>query len=251
VDLQPHKTEYWINTPREIDFDNKSEEICRVYSEALERAKDKEETFCLDEKTGMQALEGARPTLPMKSGIPERQEVEYIRRGTLVLIAALNVCLGSIALAQVGKKRKAKDLAKFINNLIWKFSEANKIHLVMDNLNVHCSEELVRLIAWEEGIDQASLGEKGKKGVLQSMKTRRAFLSDKSHRVIFYYTPKHASWLNQIEIWFSILVRKLLRRNRFSSTEDLKAKILDFIVYFNDTMAKPFKWTYKGRPLVA
>ena len=117
-----------------------------------------------------------------------------------------------------------------------------------DQLNTHKSEALVRLVA-EQCELKVDLGVKGKSGILMSMETRATFLQSAAHRIRFVYTPKHASWLNQVEIWFSILVRKLLRRASFSSKENLRQRILAFIDYFNATMAKPFKWTYAGRPL--
>ena len=110
------------------------------------------------------------------------------------------------------------------------------------------SESLVRWVADVCDIKQ-DLGEKGKSGILKSMQTRADFLMDEAHRVRFVYTPKHASWLNQIECWFSILVRRLLKRASFTSVQNLQQSLLDFIDFFNKTMAKPFKWTYTGRPL--
>ena len=124
-------------------------------------------------------------------------------------------------------------------------------HFVMDRLNTHMSEAAVKAVARIEGTAEKELGEKGKSGILKNMKTRAAYLSDVSHKIVFHYTPKHASWLNQIEIWFSILVRRFLKRNSFTSTEDLKARLHQFVEFFNEKMAKPFKWTYKGRPLQA
>jgi transposase len=199
-----------------------------------------------DELTGIQALERAAPTLPLRPGRPERREHEYIRHGTLSLIATFNVATGAILAPALGPTRAEADFAAHIAQVIDTDPDAPWLFLA-DNLNTHQSEALVRLVADRCGL-AADLGAKGQSGILHSQATRAAFLGDPTHRIQFLYTPKHTSWLNQIELWFSLLVRRVLKRGDFASTDDLRQRILAFIAYFNRTAA-PFKWTFKGRPL--
>ena len=206
---------------------------------------------CNDELSGVQALQRKHPSLPLRPGKVERREYEYIRHGTLSFIVNFEVATGDIGTVSSGPTRTEEDYVQHIQRTVEAEPEVKKWHFIVDNLNTHQSESLVRYVATESDIAAADLGIKGKSGILQSMTTRAAFLNQPQHRIVFHYTPVHASWMNQVEIWFSILVRKLLKRGNFTSVDDLKAKVLAFIDYYQRTMAKPFKWTYKGKALSA
>jgi putative transposase len=196
--------------------------------------------------TGIQAIERLFASHRMKPKQVEKIEFEYIRHGTQTLIANWHIAKGQVLTPSIGATRTEEDFVQHISQTIDTEPDAGWIFIV-DQLNIHKSESLVRLVAQRCQME-IDLGIKEKSGILQSMSTRAAFLSDPAHRIRFVYIPKHTSWLNQIECWFSILMRRFLKRSNFISTDDLKQKILEFISYYNKTLAKPFIWKFQGYP---
>ena len=249
--LQPHKSRYWLNTTEKDPekFAQQAKAVCDTYlaAPALEKSHGTL-TVCVDEMTGMQALERNAPTRPMIAGKRELIEFEYTRNGTLCLIGNFQVTTGELIAPTIGPTRTEADFASHIEQTVATDPKGSWIFIV-DNLNIHGSESLVELVA-EACELPTDLGKKGVRGVLKSVASRQAFLSESSHRIRFVYLPKHSSWLNQIEVVFGVIMRKVIRRGSFSSVDDLRTKLLNFIEYFNRVFAKPFRWTFTGRPLM-
>jgi transposase len=217
------------------------QELVGLYLQALALHQRGEILLCVDEKTSIQALERQYPTVLGQAGTITKIEHEYIRHGTRCLTAALEVATGHVV-GMLTPNRPAEVFAAFVRQLCERYPQAPRLHLVVDNLSTHYHLLTCQVIAEWCGCDP---------GLLKTGAQRQQFLTDASKRVVFHFTPTHASWLNQIEIWFSTLTRKVLRRGDFTSLEDLEKKILAFIDYHDAYLAKPYKWTYTGKPLAA
>lgn len=252
-DLKPHQYKGWLNSRDKTDcpeeFEQKAKIVCGIYQNAIEYEAQGIHVLSVDEKTGIQALEHIHSAKPMQPGSVEKIEQEYVRNGTTGIITSLNVATGKIIAPLIQGTRNELDFVRHISDVI-ALAPQDKYIFILDQLNIHKSESIVRFIAQHEGISETELGEKGKSGILKSMETRANFLMDVTHAIRFVFTPKHSSWLNQIEIWFSIISRKILnKRASFSSVKELESIIRKFIDFYNQFLAKPFKWTYSGKLL--
>ncbi len=248
--MQPHKIRYWLHSIEKEEepevFAEKVNEICEVYRSAQENSKEGGHTISVDEMTGIQALEHKYPDKLPRPGQCAKMEFEYIRHGTTSLIGFFDVATGRMEAPYLNQTRTEADFAMAVQTLVNTALSASWT-FVCDGLNTHKSEALVRFVAKSCNLN-VELGEKGKKGILKNVESRAEFLHDSSHRIRFVYTPKHSSWMNQIEIWFGIINRLLLKRKSYISVAELESSILRFIEQYNIT-AHPFKWTYAGIPL--
>lgn len=250
IDLKPHLSRYWCNTTEKDPerFQRQVEDVCRTYLEADRLYEDcNTRTVCVDEMTSLQANERRAETKLPKPGQPAREEFQYTRHGTVCVTGNWDVVQGQLLAPTISETRDNDDFAGHIERTIATAPQAGWV-FVVDNLNTHCGAPLVRMVANQLGIDPEALGAVRKHGHLKTMETRRAFLSDRRHRIRFVYLPRHSSWLNQIEIVFGIMNRRVIRRGSFTSKSDLLDKLQRFVTYFNETIARPMHWTYTGRP---
>ena len=250
VDLKPHHSQYWCNTTEKDPelFAKQVKIVCQTYLDAPHLYHQfNTHTVCIDEMTSLQAIERSAETKLPRPGQTAKEEFQYTRHGTVCVTGNWHVVQGQMLCPTIEETRNNEDFARHIEQTIATDREAGWV-LVVDNLNTHCGEPLVRMVAKQLGIGDATLGKAGKYGILKSMASRRDFLSDLAHRIRFVYIPKHSSWLNQIEIIFGIINRRVMRRSSFASKNDLIEKLRQFVIYFNETIAQPMNWTYTGRP---
>lgn len=241
ADLKPHKSVYWLNS-HDPDFSFKAQDICQLYLGACDGFKQGRLVLSSDEKTGMQALQRKYPTQQAIPGHPAKIEFEYIRHGTRCLLNTFCVPTGEVVW-NLSPTRTTEDWVKHLRRVVAHYPNMQHYDWVVDNLNTHWSLQVCLLVA-----DLGNLTVDVKQ--LETGKQRRAFLSDPRHKYVFHFTPIHGSWLNQVELFFSVLGRKFLKRGEFASMAEFEERIEKWLEQYNKTQAHPYKWTYSGEPLV-
>jgi len=212
ADLKPHKIEYWCGISRDPEFEEKMVNIVGLYMNPPENAI----VICVDEKTQIQALDRTQPELSLRSGNPRRQTATYKRNGTVSLIAALAVHTGEIT-AKTIESNNAENFLKFLKKLDRKYRN-KKLHVIVDNLSIHKHKDVKE---WLNG----------------------------KRKIKLHFTPTYSSWLNQVEIWFNILTKDVVKGGIWQSSKQLADQLMEYVKTYNNTRAKPFQWTYTGNPL--
>lgn len=241
ADLQPHRSVYGLNS-HDPDFDAQAAAICDLYVRSPRLSQQGELAVSTDEKTGMQILQRKCPTRLARPGHPEKREHECIRHGTRALIASFVVPTGEVVW-NLGPTRTSVDFANHLTTVAHRFRDRSRIAWVVDNLNTHWSLEACRVLARLRGVALAPRR-------LRTGTERKAFLTDPDHRYWFAFTPKHGSWLNQVELWFGVLSRRFLKRGDFASATDFEARSTAYLEAYNAREKHPYRWTYTGQPLV-
>ena len=219
--------------------------ICQLILAAIKQEHPKSHLVSVDEKTGIQALKRIHEGQVMKASYTRRIEYEYQRKGTTCLMAAIDVGKGRLTHHRLHPSRTEEDFLLFIQQTVEHYPQEDEVIIMADQLNTHLSASLVEWIAKQVGF-QGELGKKNHRGILKNKESRKAFLEESSHRIRFVYTPKHCSWLNPIENWFAKLQRHVITHGNFESVENLCDKITRYIDFYNQCLAKPFHWKFKG-----
>jgi transposase len=241
ADLKPHRSAYWLNS-HDPDFGAKAREICRLYLDADRLWQLGELVLCTDELTGILIRRRKYPTKPIRPGQPRLREHEYIRLGMRQLSASFCVPTGQVAY-DLSLTHNGLDFCAHLRHAAAELPPAERYHWVLDNNRTHSTMAVCATVAELSGL---GLDERQ----LKTAKARRAWLSDPEHKHVFHFTPVHGSWLNQVELWFSVLRRRLLRRDDFASVEDFLRRLGEWLAYYNREKAHPYRWTYAGTPLV-
>jgi hypothetical protein len=241
ADLKPHRSVYWLNS-HDPDFEAKAKEVCQLYVNAPRFYQQGRLVLCCDEKTGMQILDRAAPTMPPRPGHPERREFEYVRLGTRTLIGTFCVPTGEVVW-DLGQTRTSLDFRAHVLRVAAHHKGFEKFDWVVDNLNTHMSLELCEVVAYLNGV-------RFEPKLLATMAQRQAFLGTPGRKHVFHYVPRHGSWLNQVELFFSVLSRQFLRRGDFGSVREFEERLRSYLDEYNREKAHPYRWTYTGQPLV-
>jgi hypothetical protein len=241
ADLKPHRSVYWLNS-HDNDFDAKAAAICQLYVRSPMLHQQGELVISTDEKTGMQILQRKYPTQLARPGHPEKREHEYLRHGTRALIASFVVPTGEVVWS-LGPTRTSIDFANHLKKVAHQFRDWSRISWVVDNLNTHWSLEVCEVLAGLNGL--AFEPRRLRSGI-----ERKAFLTDPDHPYRFVFTPRHGSWLNQVELFFSVLTRRFLKRGDFAGASEFEQRLVAYLEAYNAREKHPYRWTYTGQPLV-